>query len=396
MKSAVSVSVPTHSEILTSARSIVERVRANAPESDRLKRLSDDSFHALQDAGLLQIMTPRRCGGWEGSISSVFEAASIIGEGCPGSAWHIMIANGNAWQVGRQDEAFQDEIFGDHPGAIVAGAIVPNGLARKVPGGWQVSGRFGFISGIQHASWFSFPTFAEDETGQRGEMLAMYCPASDVSQLDNWDTLGMRSSGSPDVELKNVFVPDRRVSTPGDRNSVTEPAKRQATNLYKMPVVSALPLLVSGTVLGAAKRALELYIERLRQRTERYTERAKSESQAQLIRIAKVAAEIRSAELLLKDAASRFDEIVQRDGASSLEDRATIKWQAAHAIDVLRRAVTELYNAAGGGVIYTDSEFLSTFRNVHVASHHAVCDVDPAAEMYGRLIVGLDVDTRAV
>lgn len=163
-----------------------------------------------------------------------------------------------------------------------------------------------------------------------------------------------------------------------------------------MPVVSALPLLVSGTVLGAAKRALELYVERIRQRTERYTGRSKSDSQAQMIRIAKVAAEIKSAEMLLKDAADRFDAIVRGDGASTLEDRATIKWQAVHAIDVLRRAVTTLYDAAGGGVIYNNSEFLATFRNVHVASHHAVCDVDPAAEMYGRLIVGLEVDTRAV
>jgi len=388
--------VPTPTEVLAAARAIVTRLRANAPESDRLRHLSPDSFQALQDAGVLQIFTPRRCGGIEGSIATVLAASAIIGEGCPGAAWHVMIANGNAWQVGRMDEAVQDEIFRDHPGAVVSGAIVPNGLARKVPGGWQVSGRFGFISAIQHASWLSFLTFAEEEAGQRGQLLAMYCPASDVKQLDNWDTLGMRSSGSPDVELTDVFVPDSRVSVPTDRNAVTDAAARQATNLFRMPVVCALPLLVAGPILGAAKRALELYVTRLRERTERYTERQKSESQAQLIRVAKVAAQITSAELLLQDAARRFDEIVARDGSPTLEERAAIKWQAVHASDILRRAVTTLYDAAGGGVIYLDNEFLSTFRNVHVATHHAVCDVDPAAEMFGRITVGLDVDARAV
>lgn len=396
MNQAVSTSVPAHAEVVASARAIVERLRSNARESDRLRHLSADSFQAIQDAGLLQIMVPQRCGGWEGGLSTVLEAASIVAEGCPGAAWHVMLANGNAWQIGSLDESIQDEMFGEHPGTFVAGAIMPNGSARKVPGGWRVSGRFNFVSGIQHASWLTFRTFVEDEHGRRGETLAMYCPASDVTRLDNWDTLGMRGSGSPDVELDDVFVPDRRVSLPLDQNTVSEPAMRQATNLYRMPVVAAFPLLISSTVLGTARRALEIYVERLRRRTERYTERAKSESQAQLIRVASVSAGIKSAEMLLKDAAARFDEVVERDGIPSLDDRAAIKWQAVYATDALRRAVTTLYDAAGGSVVYNEDEFLATFRNVHVASHHAACDFDPAAEMFGRMLVGLDVDLRAV
>jgi len=396
MNQTATVSIPTHAEIVASARAIVERLRAQARESDRLGRLSDDSFAALREAGLLQIMVPRRCGGWEGGLTTVLEAASIVAEGCAGAAWHVMLANGNAWQIGSLDESSQDEMFGDHPGTFIAGAIMPNGSARKVPGGWRVSGKFSFVSGIQHAAWLTFRTFAEDEHGRRGEMLAMYCPASDVTQLGNWDTLGMRGSGSPDVELNDVFVPASRVSVPQGQDIVSDSAKRHMTNLYRMPTVAAFPLLIASTVLGAARRSLQLYVERVRERTERYTERAKSESQAQMIRIAGASATITSAEMLLFDAARRFDEIVRRDGVPTLEDRAAIKWQAVWATDALRGAVTALFDAAGGSVIYNDDEFLSTFRNVHVASHHAACDFDPAAEMFGRTLVGLDVDLRAV
>ncbi|MBL5974272.1 MAG: hypothetical protein D3X82_11040 [Candidatus Leucobacter sulfamidivorax] len=396
MNQTATATVPTHSEIVASARAIVERLRANARESDRLGRLSDDSFRALQEAGLLQIMVPRRCGGWEGDIATVVEATSTVAEGCPGAAWHVMIANGNAWQLGHLDERVQDELFGDGPGTLVSGAIMPSGSARKVPGGWRVTGRFNFVSGIQHASWLTFLTFAENEGGSRGETLMMYCPASEVTQLGNWDTLGMRGSGSPDVELNDVFVPESRVLPPSDRSVVSEAAMRQATNLYRMPTVAGFPLLIAGTVLGPAKRALELYVERLRERTERYTERAKSESQAQLIRVANASAAIMSAEMLLADAAARFDAAVRSGGKPTLEDRAAIKWQAVYAIDVLRKAVTALYDAAGGSAIYAEGEFLSTFRNVHVGSHHAACDFDPAAEMFGRLLIGLDVDVRAV
>lgn len=396
MNQTATLSLPTHSEIVASARGIVERLRANAPESDRLGRLSDDSFEALREAGLLQIMVPRRCGGWEGEMASVVEAVSTVAEGDPGAAWHVMIANGNAWQLGHLDERVQDELFAEGPGTLVSGAIMPNGLARKVPGGWSVSGRFNFVSGIQHASWLTFLTFAETENGGRGETMMMYCPAADVTPLGNWDTLGMRGSGSPDVELREVFVPESRVLPPSDRSVVSDAAARQATNLYKMPTVAGFPLLIAGTVLGPARRALELYVARLRERTERYTERAKAESQAQLIRVANASAAITSAQMLLADAAAKFDAAVQSGGDPSLEDRAAIKWQAVYSIDVLRKAVTALYDAAGGSAIYSDGEFLSTFRNVHVGSHHAACDFDPAAEMFGRLLIGLDVDVRAV
>ena len=75
MNQTVFVSIPTHSEIVASARAIVERLRGNASESDRLRHLSDDSFQALQEAGLLQILVPRRCGGYEGQLTTVLEAA---------------------------------------------------------------------------------------------------------------------------------------------------------------------------------------------------------------------------------------------------------------------------------------------------------------------------------
>ena len=396
MKQTVVVSIPTHSEIVASARAIVERLRGNASESDRLRHLSDDSFQALQEAGLLQILVPRRCGGYEGQLTTVLEAASIVAEGCPAAGWYVMLANGNSWQLGGLEENFQDELFEDHPGTFLAGAIMPNGTARKVPGGWVVSARFNFVSGIRHATWLTFRTFALDEEGNRGQMLAMYCAGSDISSLNNWETVGLRGSGSPDIELREVFVPDSRVWTPLDHEKPSDAAMRQATNLYRMPTVAAFPVLIASTVLGAARRSLELYVDRVRKRTERYTERAKSASQAEMVRIATVSAAITSSEMLLFDSAQRFDAAVERDGNPSLEDRATIKWQAVYAIDVLRNAVTTLYNAAGGSAIYEDSEFLATFRNVHVASHHAACDFDPAAEMYGRLLAGLEMDLRAV
>ena len=396
MNQPVAVAIPTHDEIVATARGLVDRLRANARESDQMRHLHDDSFLALQEAGLLQILAPRRCGGWEGQLASVLEAAAIIAEGCPASAWYVMLANGNSWQLGGLDEAIQDELFQAGAGTFIAGAIMPNGSARKVKGGYRVSARFNFVSGIRHATWLTFRTFVEDEDGNRGQMLSMYCPGSEVVSLDNWDTLGMRGTGSPDVEIIDIFVPDNRVSRPMNQDSPSEAALRQATNLYRMPTVAAFPVLIASTVLGAARRSLELYVNRVRERTERYTERAKSESQAQLIRIANVSAAIRGSEMLLVDAAQRFDDIVARDGAPSLEDRAAIKWQAVYAVDSLRRAVTSLYDAAGGSAIYNDSEFLSTFRNVHVASHHAACDFDPAAEMFGRMLVGLDLDLRAV
>nr|WP_047169555.1 acyl-CoA dehydrogenase family protein [Sphingomonas sp. Y57] len=380
--------------LLEAARHVAEIARDHRRSSDELRYLAPEAFAAVRDAGLLRLLMPRRYGGFEASMATMVECLAAVAEGCPSAAWNIMIANTTAWHFGRRDRSMQDEVFSS-PEVVISGAISPGGSAVKADGGWIVSGRYPFLSFVRYADWVFFPVACKGEDGS-DDILSLYCPSSDIKLLDTWHTLGLRGTGSTDGVLEKLFVPDRRVVRNEDRNAVTEDSLRHATNLYKMPVVCVLPLFIGAVVLGAARRGLQVFTEALGSRTERYSGRAKEQSQAMQIRLARAASRIDAGALMLQEAARLYDERCEADEILSLSERARVKWLSVAGTDFLRQGVNEIFDGSGGTAVYDSSELQAIFRNIHTATHHAVCDIDPAAETYGKILLGAPVDERII
>lgn len=387
-------SIKADEVLIQRAKDLALQVRAFRSASDDLRQLAPEAFDAVRRSGLLRLLIPKRYGGLEASMTTIAACLAHVAEGCPSAAWCIMIANSTAWHFGRREEPIQDEIF-SNPDVVISGAISPGGEARRVEGGWIVSGRYPFLSFVHHADWVFFPILYQNDEGGT-DLLSLYCPSSDVTLLDNWHTLGMKGTGSTDGLLEDVFVRDARVVRNEDRNAITPASLRHATNMYKMPVICVLPLLIGAVALGTARRGLDVSITSVRGRIERYSGRQKEQSQAVHIRHARAAAKIEAAGLMLQDAAALYDERCEADQVPSLSERARIKWFGVSATDMLRQSVNELFDGAGGSAIYDANEMQGVFRNIHTASHHAVCDIDPAAETYGRVLLGQPFDERIV
>jgi alkylation response protein AidB-like acyl-CoA dehydrogenase len=395
MSKAAAVSTrPGHDDVLNAAEGIVARLAANADASEAARRLDPDSMAALRESGLGRLLVPRRYGGYEGELRTQAGAMTVLAQADPAASWVQMVLGGHDWVVGSFPEACQEEVFGPDPDVSIPGTLAAQGRVRAVDGGWELNGRWQFCSGVDHGQWLLIGAIADVADDSPDRLVHVVVPKEDVEVDDTWFTLGLRGTGSKDVVARGVFVPRHR-STPSRAllDGRSPHGEGHATNLYRLPVLIGLSLMLDGVVLGTAQAALRLHVERTRSRREIYTGRAKAQAAGTQARVAHSAAELASAELLIDRVGTRLADVAARGRPADLEERAELKWHAAYAAELCRRATERLFAAAGAHSVYDDSRLQALQRDVSTACHHATVDLDSAAEMYGRVSLGLDPGT---
>ncbi len=287
-------------EILSRVSAIHERIAARAADSEQARRLDPDSIAAMREAGIFRLLAPRRYGGYEATLRTQMEATAVIAHAYPAAGWLQVVLGGHTWILGSFPEKCQDEVFGDGPDVRIPGTLAAQGKAVTVDGGWRLSGRWQFCSGVDHGDWLLIGALADHLPQTPDRSLHVVVPRAEVVVDDTWFSLGLRGTGSKDIVARDAFVPAHRAMPSRMLFEGRSPhAALHATGLYRLPVLSGLGLQLGGAVLGMARRALELHVERTRTRREVYTKNAKSEHAGTQSRIAESAAEVLSAELLL-------------------------------------------------------------------------------------------------
>jgi 3-hydroxy-9,10-secoandrosta-1,3,5(10)-triene-9,17-dione monooxygenase len=206
--------VVSNPDVVAKAAALRLTLRERARETDRLARLPEATVADLEKTRLFEITTPRRYGGLQLDARTYMDAMVELGRGDASVAWAATLVNINNWFIATLfPPEVSEEVFAK-PGARAAAVLQPRSCkVRKVSGGFQIDeGVWPFNSGVYHAQWdvLGFP--AQDEAG--GYLAFALLPISDVQILDDWDTIGVRGSGSSSVAVRNVFVPDIRISRP--------------------------------------------------------------------------------------------------------------------------------------------------------------------------------------
>ena len=250
-------------ELIQRARDIAPRIKARAAQTAELRRPHDDSIRDMVDAELIQMFVPRRWGGSEASLSTMMEVVELIAAACPSTGWIAAFYIAHNTYVAKFPEATQELLFGPRGYVLLPAAGAPDMEARKVDGGWEVSGRAAWGSGIMHADWVQMSGKAGD--GNRSFLM----PVSDVEVIDTWHYTGMAGTGSADYVARKVFVPDDRAVSAADFYAgPTEGSRIHANPHYSIPFLlsaycTILPVL-TGTLLGALHAFEEIADKRVR------------------------------------------------------------------------------------------------------------------------------------
>ncbi len=382
--------IPARHEIVQLARDLGPVVARGAARSEQDRKLCNESVAAMEEAGLWRILTPRLYGGWEAGLSAQVDAVIELSAAYPAAGWVLMVTNAHSFIVGNFPIACQDEVFDTSPDVRIPGTLVAQGRAQRADGGWRVTGRWQFASGIDHGDWVILGVTCEQPETAEHTRVHVVAPKSDLIVDDTWYTLGLRGTGSKDLVAEDIFVPDHRVAPTLLLVEGTSPdGERHATRVYRLPTFGCLAIQMAAAPIGIAKAAIQLYTDRIRTRRSVAGSYLIDSPVAQL-RIAESLAELRAAELIVRDAASTAERLVEH-GWMNLEQRAQMRWDAAYAVTLCRRAIERLFAADGAHGVYDQSALQTYFRDLNTACHHAIADFDTTGETYGRSVLGLPI-----
>lgn len=383
--------VPDVATLVERAASIRPLLERNAERTDSLRRLPDEVVAAVRDNGLCRVMVPRRLGGYETSIRTYITVMAEIGRGCASTAWVASLLNVCAWLVALFPERAQQDVWGSNRDAWIAGSLAPNGVATPVDGGWRVTGRWPWASGSLHAQWVACGIHMNDEHGQMSNLGLSLMPVNEVTIEDTWFMAGMKGTGSNTVVAKDVFVPEHRFLPYPAAFSGTYRTEHTDEVTYRAAFIPVTILILVGAQLGAARTALELALAAAPRRGITHTNFSRqSESAGFQILVADAAMKIDSAWLHAMRAADDLDRAAAEGRHPDLTARARMRLDAALTAKYCRDAVELVVQAHGTSSLADVNRMQRVWRDVHVASHHAITEWQVNLEIYGKALLGVE------
>jgi 3-hydroxy-9,10-secoandrosta-1,3,5(10)-triene-9,17-dione monooxygenase len=392
----VSFSNVTYEEAMRRARDIVPTLRSRAQKCEDARVLLPENEKLLHGTGLFRFHQPRRFGGMELPFIAVVDIVAELARGCPSTAWNVGNLGCHHWILAYYEPETQHEVWDQNPDALIASSIaLAAGRGRKVDGGFLVSGRWPFSSGVDNSQWNMLAVTVYEEDGTAASATPIdwrlcLVPKTDYEIIDTWYAMGMVGTGSKDIEVKEVFVPERRaLALARCRGGLEHPgAVLNDGALFRVPIVASAGHPLSATALGAAEGAFESVKENFTKRVGTYTGARVSDFQAVQIKIAEARVLIDSATHLMRQSGLGFQEYAEKNAVPDIDTKLRWRAQNAFAVRQARQAVETLWSCYGANAIYTRDPLQRYLRDLQAINQHFSFNFDVAGAAYGTFALG--------
>ena len=378
----------TCDEAMRRARECVPLLRERAQQCEDARVLLPENEKLLHETGLFRYHQPKRFGGMELPFVAVVDIVAELARGCPSTAWNVGNLGCHHWILGYYEPETQHEIWDANPDVLIASSIaLAAGRGRITRNGFIVSGKWPFSSGVDNSDWNMLAVTVYGDDGKTPvDWRLCIVPKTDYRIIDTWYAMGMVGTGSKDIEVKEVFVPERRaLALQRCRGGSEHPgAALNSGNLYKVPIVASAGHPLSATVLGAAEGAFDVFLQSMKTRIGTYTGARVADFQAVQIKLARARSLIDSARCLMRESALVF----QNNEKLDIETKLRLRAQNAFAVAQSREAVETLWSCYGANAIYTRDPLQRFLRDVQAASQHFSFNFDIAGAAYGTVALG--------
>ncbi len=372
---------------------VMPKLQANALGEEKAGRLCDETIKTLDDIGVFRISFPLEYGGLAYSTEEQRRVYSAVGAIAGSTGWVSWVTTTHGRWIAMFSRKAQDEVYGmDWVGPRISGVLSPvgPGKARRVEGGYMLSGRWPFCSGCRHTAWSILGSMCEGPDGQP-DMLLPLVPTSALEVMDDWAVSGMKASGSNTVQLaEELFVPDYRVLRIKDAsagNWASAPPVGQV--LYLNNFLDYTTILSGSTPLGMAKGALAYFKDRLDKRGIVGTDyKIQSEAPVAHFQLAEATARIDAAERVLSADCMELDRRAATGEPSDDLFQTKLKFDVAISVRGCCEAIEILHRASGASTILETNPMQRYARDARVATVHAHFNYETCAENYGRALAG--------
>ncbi|GAB3489435.1 3-hydroxy-9,10-secoandrosta-1,3,5(10)-triene-9,17-dione monooxygenase [Amycolatopsis cihanbeyliensis] len=392
------MAAPDARGVISGIEELLPTLRERAQDTEDARRIPDESIKALRETGFFRLLQPRRFGGYEADPVSFYTAVKLVASACGSTGWVGSILGVHPWHLALFDLRAQQEVWGENEDTLVSSSYAPMGKAQVVDGGYRLSGRWSFSSGCDHATWVFLGGPAFDADGKAVDFCTYLLPISDYTIDDVWDTVGLRGTGSNDVLVEDVFVPQHRaLSFVATSKCKTPGQEANPGPLYQLPFGSVHPSTITAPIIGMAQGAYEAHVEHQGKRVRAaYAGEKSNEDPFAKVRIAEAASEIDAAWLQLTH---NIDELYTHARAGEklpFPTRLRVRRDQVRGTERAIAAIDRLFENSGGRALKVGTPIQRFWRDAHAGRVHAANDPERAYTMFGTGEFGLPVQDSMV
>jgi alkylation response protein AidB-like acyl-CoA dehydrogenase len=349
---------------------VVPGLRDEAAEGEADRQLTASAHQALAASGVFDLFRPASMGGEEADLLSMIRAVRTLARGDGSAGWCAMLSGAYAAFGGLLPRSGAEEVF-DKPATILAGQLAPGGQARRVEGGYRVSGRWPFGSNCRHAQWLvggaivfedGRPVMIRD--GLPLIKLAVF-RVSEATIFDTWRTTGLRATGSHDYGCEDVFVPHDRTFWFSDEAHEPGP-------LYRLPTVAAFGTAIAAVILGIADHAFDLLAEIAPTKKPTMSPWTLQEKPNVHDRVGVALATQQAGAAYLERAAAEAWAIAEAGRRPTFAERGRLWLAATHATQCALQATEAVYALAGSTSVHEDNVIDRCWRDARTAAQHVM------------------------
>ena len=386
---------PNTAELLARAEEIGRLAEQEAKEAEQNARFSDQVPKAIKDADFHKLLRPKRYGGLQVDLRTYAEIVRTVSRYSVAAGWLTYFYSMHEVWVAYLPPEGRNEIF--EQGGLLADVVAPVGRVKKDGDGYRLYGQWNFCSGVLHSDWIGLGAMMELPDSESPEYCLLVVPKSDVKIVENWDTIGLRGSGSNGVLVEGAYVPLHHIMPAGRVMATGKPAGGDYDAddpVYRMPF---MPLFLLGFPLvswGGAERMISLFQERTEKRIRVYKAGAKEKESAGSQRLlAELKTELNTIEGTVEHYIRKLDACIKEGKAVICdEEREQLyAWRGYVSRTSVDIAVRTLLTLGGNAIFKGDPVELFTRDLMAVASHPNSLWEDAMAA-YGRTLFGLPGD----
>ncbi|HEX9126792.1 MAG TPA: acyl-CoA dehydrogenase family protein [Methylomirabilota bacterium] len=379
-----------YDEAMARAGALVPELRQRAAGAEALRQMAKETEADLHRSGLFRFHQPRRWGGMELPFVALFDVPAEIGRGCASTAWNVANLAVHHWLLALYDPRAQDEVWGENPDALIASGIAyPQGRGSRVDGGFVVSGSWNFSSAVDPSDWNMLAAIIRDGDRIIDHRMCLV-PKSDYEIVDDWQVLGMRSTGSKSVRATDVFVPEHRALCMylARGGSDFPGAGVNPAALYRVPIGAISSHCLAAAGVGNAQAALEMTVEAVKERSTSYTAARMRDFQAVQLRVARAGAQVDAARLICRADCLEAQRSAEDERLMTMEEKLRCRRNVAYAMDLCTEAVDSLHALAGANGIYDRYPIQRLFRDQHALAAHIGFSWDAQGSPWGLVALG--------
>jgi 3-hydroxy-9,10-secoandrosta-1,3,5(10)-triene-9,17-dione monooxygenase len=377
-------------EVLERVRELTPLLRERAAGAEKERRLPDQSVKELKDIGLMRLLQPKRYGGMEADPRVFYECLLAVAAACGSTGWVTGVVGVHPWQIALFDDRVQAEVWGDDPDTWVSSSYMPGGRMTPVDGGFTLNGRWSFSSGCDHCQWAILGVILDRGEGSNPEMWNVLIPSTDYRIEDVWQTMGLCGTGSNDIIVENLFVPEYRTIDLVKMFSWQSPGLEVNTSpLYRLPFATMFANAITGAIIGMAEGVLAENLEYTKARVSKSWGKATDDPYT-VSALGRAACEVDACRMQLLRNIGDMYETAGRGQAITMDMRSRARRDQVQGTQRAIQAIDEIFDRSGAGTIMLSNPIQRLWRDAHAGRHHTVNSIDRSLHSYGMTVMGFN------